>query len=79
MTKMKNDKEEKKLERLTIRVDREYNQWLDDVARYINKDKSKLLREAVELWTKEHTSELPPHLYKWLWEWKERRSRKGIL
>jgi predicted transcriptional regulator len=73
------DKEEKRLERLTIRVDREFNQWLDRVAAYRGIDKSKLVRFAIEEWTENHKAELTPSLFKWLWEWKERRSRKDIL
>jgi hypothetical protein len=72
--------DEKKLERLTIRVDREFNEWLDDVAAYKGVDKSKITRWAIEEWTERHAVELTPKLFKWLHDWKERRRRrKGLL
>jgi predicted transcriptional regulator len=65
-------------ERLTFRVEPDYNIWLDALAAYLGTDKSKLVRKALDEFVENHMDELSPRLSRWWKEWREHRGRAGI-
>jgi hypothetical protein len=79
---MTNDPEEnpdkERHDRLTIRIDRDYNNWLDLVVAYLASDKSKFVRNALDEYVERHEHEFHPRHFRWWKEWRERRGRAGI-
>lgn len=61
-------------ERVTIRVDPHYNNWLDLVAAYLSTDKSKFIRKALDYYVEHHEDEISPKLFR---QWKESREHRG--
>lgn len=72
---MENDKEEKVWDRLSIRVEPEFNQCLEQLAASKGIDKSKLTRFALEEYLEKHESEFAPRLIRWFKELLSRRGR----
>jgi hypothetical protein len=65
-------------ERITFRVEPDYNMLLDAVAAYLITDKSKLIRMALDYYVDHHEDKLSPRLLRRWKDWREHHGRAGI-